>query len=63
MIIQILTVHARPYRLAGVCLFTLLGGYWPFDPTSAASPEEQRKLIAAGVPAYTAAQDGHPRQV
>jgi len=49
-------------RYLGVCLFTLLGGYLPFDPVGSASPAEQRLRIAAGEPAFGADRGGHPRQ-
>ena len=46
----------------GVCLFTLLSGYLPFDPSGSASPDEQRHRVHSGRPAFSAEDGGHPRQ-
>ena len=46
----------------GVCLFTLLGGYLPFDPAQNASPHRVRLNVLSGSPAYEKEQGGYPRQ-
>ena len=54
--------HAVDLWALGACLFTILGGYLPFDPGSNAPPMQVRRRILTGQPAFTAEQGGYPGQ-